>query len=155
MSVQMRMPEEKCAELLDDENTAEVIREVSRSIIQNRAPKLYQEFVNRHSILSRFCQNMAISIVVFSLSIALLLPLFGAEWWDTLVGKTRGSCYAVVIAVLAIVVLVLSILRLQEMSLKLRRFMARHTFEIWYAESLGLLNDEKAVPNNTTPKESA
>jgi hypothetical protein len=48
---------------LSDSNSAESIRETIRTTVKRELPETYSEFVGRHSVLSRFCHNVAMSLV--------------------------------------------------------------------------------------------
>ena len=76
IAAQLRIPKTEARDLLvhkkfvneveerQHKKSAEIVRELGRAVVQLHLPDLYREYVNRHSILSRFCQNMAIGIVI-------------------------------------------------------------------------------------------
>lgn len=147
ISNEMELSNQEVLTLIDNKKTAEIMREIGRGIIQENLPKLHREYVGRHSILSRFCQNMVIAIygVVISLSISIWLV------FDRLCIIVQGNVVAiVVVGVFVCAIVVLSILALHRRSARLRLSMARHTFEIWFVASKQLAKKE-AAPSPVDP----
>jgi hypothetical protein len=139
-SRQLHISEADTAELLDKAETAELVRELARSIIHQRLPDLYREFVSRHSILSRFCQNMAVALSFF----LLLLLVSAVVSWNALLPEQPVTHTWVTIAVVALLLFgtgTVSVVALWKRSSSLRRTMAKNTFELWYLTSLGLANE--------------
>ena len=131
---EMSIPDKaKATELLADAEKANMIREIGRSLIHKRLPELHREFVGRHSIFSRLCQNMAIAIT------SLLVAVFLSLWisWEKLTNIIQearwmvglAASYLLLISVVAIYVLI-------NRSSRLRATMIKHTFQLWYVDSL-------------------
>ena len=97
IAAQFRIPKAEARELLvqnkfgskeskskerETKKTAAIVRELGRAIVQLHLPDLYREYVNRHSILSRFCQNMAkgITLALLALITGLILLLWMRHW---------------------------------------------------------------------------
>ena len=121
---------------LKDKQTASIARELCRTVVQLHLPDLYREYVNRHSILSRFCQNMAIGI-------AIALSVLTLAWVVYLCCKFRSGVAPrhVLVLVSGLIVIfggVCSIWALWERAARLRRTMARHTFELFYLNHAGI-----------------
>lgn len=122
--------------LLNDKKSAPVIRELVRGLVQVRLPDLYSEYVNRHSILSRFCQNMAIGIAIVLLAlIAALGALISIRCLSHVFG--RVDWLVLVIVVILIFDGLISIVALWQRSRRLRRTMMKHTFELLCLEYPG------------------
>ena len=127
--------------LLEQEDTASVTRELGRAIVQSHLPDLYREYVNRHSILSRFCGNLALAIAVVLL--ALLASLGALVWYRIYTAGTVDAHARLVSGVSAIVIVggLLSIWALGRRSGRLRQTMTRHTFELLYLDRLGVAKE--------------
>lgn len=79
-----------------------MLRELARSIVHANAQQLYREFVNRHSVLSRFCQNLRLAIWVFlaACSVSAFID------WHTIWPVARNDGALVAMAITAVVVLI-------------------------------------------------
>ena len=151
ISSEMGLSEPEATGLLGSSETAETMREIGRSIVQHRLPALHREFVGRHSILSRFCQNLAIAIIILLVSIASSIVM----WWNTLPIIVQPAPVATIVVVVALFVLgILSVRTLVRHAARLRDNMTKHTFEIWYVQ---YLESRKAIdqPNKPTTQHSA
>lgn len=149
---QLNIQPAEAENLLKNENTPSVIRELGRAVVQLHLPELYREYVNRHSILSRFCENMAIAIAValLILTVGLGTLMFirhspsqmlvdPREWLILMAGSLAprdwliiGTGSTIIIGGLA------SIAALWKRAARLRRTMTRHTFELLYLDHLGV-----------------
>lgn len=116
-------------ENIDNTASLETIREIIRAFIYERQPKLHREFVGRHSILSRFSRNMAISLSIFFICLALSI-LFVFE--EIRLAFMNFPFQTSVATVLVIIFFITSIRLFNRRSVKLRKSMTRHTFEILY-----------------------
>ncbi len=133
----MKISESDAAVALNQPESFSSIREIARTIIQERMQSAYREFVIRHSILSRFCQNMVIALSALLLSSVMSALIMLYRIWDIYKLAPR---YVVVIAGLSALIFLATIVYAIRLFLfrasRLRRTMIRHTFEIWYADSL-------------------
>jgi ABC-type multidrug transport system fused ATPase/permease subunit len=114
--------------LTDD---SETLREMVRALIYQRRPLLNREYVVRHSILSRFCQNMALALITL-----LVLVLLSA-WvrWDEVMTRVRQApLLAIFAGIFTLLITALSIAAFFKRADRLRRMMIKHTFQIWYTD---------------------
>jgi hypothetical protein len=111
--------------LLSDSKDSRIFREIIRGIVQLQVPELYREHVNRHSVVSRFCQNMAIAIVI-------VLVAFALGWGTLMLSRPfdRLSWLALVVGLTLIFDGMISVAALWKRAERLRRTMIRHTFEL-------------------------
>lgn len=119
----------QASENIDNTASLETIREIIRAFIYERQPKLHREFVGRHSILSRFSRNMAISLSIFFICLALSIIFAFEEIRLVVINFPFQTSVA---TVLITVFFITSIRLFNRRSVKLRKSMARHTFEILY-----------------------
>jgi hypothetical protein len=122
-----------------DEKKAPVVRELSRAVVQLHLPSLYREYVNRHSILSRFCQNLAIGIAVVILALFVSLGLLVLCRRNL---SERFLCpqELLILGVGSAVIIggMVAIVALWIRATKLRLRMTKHTFELFYLDHLGV-----------------
>ncbi|HEV8581901.1 MAG TPA: hypothetical protein VGX68_22765 [Thermoanaerobaculia bacterium] len=133
VAVELQISTEECLTILKDPVSAETLREIGRSVAHRHAGNLYREFIGRHSILSRFCQNM---VVAMGVSVWLV---FLSAWilWVDLSGRARliAPLPLWLVAVTFLGLTCLSMVALSRRSLRLRKTMTKHTFQIWYLVS--------------------
>lgn len=131
VSQYMEVSEQEANEIINEAGSASTLRELTRSIIFSRSQSLYRDFVNRHSILSRFCKNMslALTFLLFSIFISVVF-----SWKEIFAIFQKSPFVASVELILIIGLIVCSIYVFTKRSEKLRRIMAKHTFQILYAD---------------------
>jgi hypothetical protein len=150
IAAQLRIPKNDARNLLvpskkemneDEERQhkkrAEIVRELGRAVVQMHLPDLYREYVNRHSILSRFCQNMAIGIAIALVALIAALVLLLCMRYSS----ARPSPHDWLILSVGLVALIagrFSILALWKRSARLRVTMTKHTLELLYLDHLGV-----------------
>jgi hypothetical protein len=145
------IPQSEAENFLKDKKTASIARELCRAVVQLHLPDLYREYVNRHSILSRFCQNMAIGIAIALSVLALAWVVYlCSRFWS---GLTPRHFLVFVSGLIVIFGGVCSVCALWARAARLRRTMARHTFELFYLDHVGIA---KTAPRDlsTSPSES-
>ncbi|MGC1378387.1 MAG: hypothetical protein WA821_19300 [Anaerolineales bacterium] len=120
------VPLAEANEMLADASTASSIREIARVVAQHRMPEIQKEFVIRLSILSRFCQNMAVVIWGIMLSSILVLII---ELGNNL------SIQPLIASFLLALGIIISYIFLRRAG-QLRFNMIRFTFQIWYVDYL-------------------
>jgi hypothetical protein len=140
VSQYMEVSEQEAEKIIDDIESASTLRELTRSIIFSRSQSLYRDFVNRHSILSRFCKNMALALT-FSLFSILISVVF--SWKEVSAIFQKSPLVVSIWLMLIIGLIVYSIKVFTNRSNKLRRVMTKHTFQILYADFVNSkLNDK-------------
>lgn len=122
---------------LNDSESFKFIREIGRTVIQEKRPSAYREFVVRHSILSRFCENMVIALSFLLFSVYLFSYYRIPGFWN--IAKDNAF---VVIILTAIVLIAIYFFKYR--IAELRKNMVRHTFIIWYADTLMPEKKEKS-----------
>jgi hypothetical protein len=121
------------------------LREIVRTLIQYRMPSLNKEFVARHSILARFCQNMALALAT------LLIFILLSAWvsWSELSAKLQTApALAISTAIFILLLIVLGIVICWHRSARLRDIMIKNTFQIWLADYI-VSNLEKKQEGGT------
>lgn len=122
--------------ILDDAS----LREIVRALIHHRMPLLNREFVVRHSILSRFCQNMAVALI----TLLIFVPLAAWVSWNELALKVQPAPVLVTFVVIFMLFLtILSIIIFWHRAGRLRDMMIKHTFQIWYTDYVELHLEKK------------
>ena len=133
VSSEMEVSLDETEEWLENSEIAENIREIGRSIVHLNLPELYREFVGRHSILSRFCQNLAIAILILTASVSLSAGIL----WDEVFAKMQtASIWGIIVLALFFALIIMTVIALFTRSSKLRQTMTKHTFQLWYVASL-------------------
>jgi len=110
------------------EKKVSYLRELARHDLAQRNQDLYLEFIARHSILSRFCQNMSLAISAF-----LIFLFFSGvqEWTRTDLFRDEASWINGVISSIPVFVLCWGIYIFYYRSKELRKSMIKHTFTLW------------------------
>lgn len=129
----LMVTETRACEMLEDSIMASSIREIGRTVIQQRMPLLHKEFVARLSILSRFCQNMSIAIggVLISMLLSVIIN------WENIQKITQLEPSAIYLTAIFLTTLsLLGVYVFANRARRLRKNMIRYTFHIWYVDFL-------------------
>lgn len=154
VATNLRIPESELQEIWRNPEATSVIREMCRAVVQLRFPELYREYVNRHSILSRFLENLTIAIAISLL--ALLMGLGVVVWKSYSSGTfTPPLNYVLIMGSGLTVILagIISMIALSKRSARLRLTMTRHTFELLYLDHIGISeSNSKQSPKTAGPE---
>jgi len=142
---QLQLPKADVETLLKHEKDSTIIRELSRAIVQLHLPDLYREHINRHSILSRFCGNVAMAIAVSVLAAVPGLFLLIVKWCSSSVPEQM----TLIVTSIGVFLGACSIYPLLRRSARLRISMTKHTFELLYLDRQNLTKTP-ASANDTT-----
>lgn len=141
ISDHLKIPEPQVQDMLKDPRKANEIRQIGRALIYHRMQPLYREFVGRLSILSRFHQNMTVSLTLLLISAIASIIL---DWREIENFTTISPFISTISLILIVTIIVLSILIFVDRSRRLRRNMIRYTFQVWLADSvISQLEQEK------------
>lgn len=129
----MGIPAYEINDLLNEPQSATTIREISRGLIHARQQSLYRDFVSRHSIFSRFCQNMALALTFFLLATGISSLIA----WPILAPFFLISPIVSISSMVILFLLTLFAIRIfSDRAVRLRKIMIKHTFQILYIDSI-------------------
>jgi amino acid transporter len=126
----MEISENEASELLKDSKKASVMREIARFVMQHRMPILHKEYAARLSILSRFCQNMAVAIVWVLISIGCSTYILWEEIQRVTQPFPEVQYLGIALCLLALAGAAIFYFR----SRRIRAGMIKYTFQIWYID---------------------
>jgi hypothetical protein len=128
----LQTSDSETSDLLNDPKGASLIRQIGRDYLHLRKSPLYREHLARLSIISRLCQNMAIVMIFWLLSICISVILL----WDELLVVFSSVYIMLAIGLLILFLIMLAIRVFLMRSVDLRRRLVKHTFQSWYLDKL-------------------
>jgi hypothetical protein len=119
------------------------LREMVRALVYHRMPLLNREYVVRHSILSRFCENMALALTTLLIFISLSALI---SWNEVLMKAQQAPVAAASVMIFLLALTILCIMIFLKRAHRLRNMMIKHTFQIWYVDYVESVLKKKHGP---------